>query len=144
MIKPEIWNDFADDMSDIEQYRPEVSSRTMWLSVMDGNELVGLVLLENVNLNTLNVHPAMLKSHRVHIMSVFDDVFKIFLTFPDFINKLVVTIPFCRKIVYNTAIKKGFIDEGVNRKSYLKHSVFYDQWNLGLTRAEIRGLVWPN
>ena len=60
---------------------------------------------------------------------------------PEFINKMIVSIPFCRKIVYNTAIKTGFIEEGVNRQSFLKDGVFYDQWDLGLTKNEIRCLV---
>ena len=142
MLKPEIWNDFTDDMGVKENYFPAINHGTFWLKVMDGDQLVGTILIENVNLSTLNVHPCLLKSHRIHIMKVFDGLFKIFLDFPDWVNKMVVTIPFCRKIVYNTAIKKGFIEEGVNRKSFLKDGVFHDQWYLGLTREEIRSLVW--
>ena len=142
MLQPEVWDNFTDDMSDRKQYDPEINSGRLWLFVMDGFNLVGTILLENTNLNTLSIHPCLLKSHSKYIREVFNSLFKLLINTPDFINKFVVSIPFSRRIVYNCAKKIGFIDEGINRESFLKNSIFYDQWLLGLTKREIKGLIW--
>jgi hypothetical protein len=68
------------------------------------------------------------------------EFFAWFDTLPDQCIKLVASIPFCYENVYNASKRVGFIDEGVNRKSYRKHGKVWDQWNIGLTRDEIKGL----
>lgn len=142
MTKDEVWETFTDDMSEKDQYIPDLSSKSLWLTVSCECGLVGIVSIENENLNTLRIHPCLLKKHRTKIREVFNLLFKMILNTPYFINKVVVSIPFSRRIVYNTAKKIGFKDEGVNRESFLKDGVFHDQWNLGLTKKEIKGLIW--
>ena len=141
MLKSDIWNSFADDMSDKEQYEPDLSTRACWLKVIIDNKLVGLVLVDNYNLTTLKLHPYMIKEYRKHSRELIKRMLVIFLKTPDFINKLVVEIPFHRRIVYNLAKKIGFKDEGINRQSFLSSGVYYDQWNLGLTKNEIKGML---
>ena len=141
MLNEYIWDSFTDDMSDKEQYEPDLSTRACWLKVIIDNKLVGLVLVDNYNLTTLKLHPYMVKEYRNHSRELIKRVLGIFLKTPDFINKLVVEIPFHRRIVYNLAKKIGFKDEGINRQSFLKDGVYYDQWNLGLTKKEIKGML---
>lgn len=141
MIKDEIWDSFTDDMSIKENYEPDMSTRAAWLKVVINKMVVGLVLIDNYNLTTLKLHPYMIKEYRKHSRTLVKRVLSIFLKTPDFINKLVVEIPFHRRIVYNVAKKIGFIDEGINRQSFLKNGVYHDQWNLGLTKNEVKGLL---
>lgn len=141
MLQDEIWDTFTDDLSVKDSYAPDFSSRSLWLMIMIDGIMAGLILVENANFSTLRVHPYLLKPFRRYVKVAFDHLFRMFLETPEFINKMIVSIPFCRKIVYNTAIKTGFIEEGVNRQSFLKDGVFYDQWDLGLTKNEIRCLV---
>tara|TARA_R110002110_G_scaffold98554_2_gene252168 strand:- start:72 stop:542 length:471 start_codon:yes stop_codon:yes gene_type:complete len=141
MLKGEIWDSFTDDMSDKDNYSADLGTSSAWLKVVIDEEVVGLVLIDNYNLTTLKMHPYLLKDYRKYSRKLIKRVLSIFLKTPDFINKLVVEIPFHRRIVYNLAKKVGFIDEGINRGSFLKGSVYYDQWNLGLTKKEIKGLL---
>ena len=138
MLKDGIWDSFADDMSNKEQYEPDLSTRAVWLKVIIDDKLVGLVLIDNYNLTTLKLHPYMIKDYRQYSRQLIKRVLSIFLKTPDFINKLVVEIPFNRRIVYNLAKKVGFKDEGINRESFLKGGIYYHQWNLGLTKKEIK------
>ena len=142
MLQQDIWNTFADDLSSKGEYKPDVSTKSAWLKVIIDDEVAGLVLLDNYNLTTLKLHPYMLKKYRKYSRDLIKRVLGIFLKTPDFINKLVVEIPFNRRIVYNLAKRIGFKDEGINRQSYLKDKTYYDQWNLGLTKKEIKGILW--
>lgn len=141
MLKDEIWDSFTDDMSSKEEYQPDISTRSCWLKVVIDDQVAGLVLIDNYNLTTLKMHPYLLNGYREYSRKLIKRVLGIFMKTPGFINKLVVEIPFHRRIVYNLAKKTGFIDEGVNRKSFLKDGTYYDQWNLGLTKEEIKGLL---
>ena len=141
MLKDEVWDLFSDDMSDKDNYKPDSSTRACWLKVVIDDEVVGLVLMDNYNLTTLKLHPYVLNKYRKHSRELIKRCLNIFLKTPEFINKLVVEIPFHRKIVYNLAKKTGFIDEGINRASFLKGGKYFDQWNLGLTKEEIKCLL---
>ena len=141
MTSDEVWNNFSDDMSEKANYEPDLSARSLWLKVMIDNNMAGMVLMENYNLSTLKLHPYLLKAHKSHSRELIKELLSLFLKTPDFVNKLVVEIPTHRKIVYNLAKKTGFVDEGINRGSFLKDGVFLDQWNLGLTKKEVEKLI---
>lgn len=141
MLQDEFWNVFSDDMGVKDNYEPDLSTRSAWLKVVIDGDLVGLVWFKNYNLTTLKLHPYVYRYHRKHSREVIKRALAVFLRTPDFINKLVVEMPFNRRIVYNLAKRIGFIDEGVNRASFLKGGIYYDQWNLGLTKEEIKGLL---
>lgn len=141
MVKDEIWNSFSDDMSVKEQYEPNLTTRSVWLKMIVDDKVVGMILVDNYNLTTLKMHPNILKGYRKYSRLLSERLLVIFTKTPDFINKLVLEIPFHRKIVYNLAKKIGFVDEGINRQSFLKDGIYYDQWLLGLTKEEIKGLL---
>lgn len=141
MTSDEVWSNFSDDMSEKLNYEPDLSTRSLWLKVMINNDLAGLALMENYNLTTLKLHPYLLKDYRVYSRELIKELLALFLKTPAFVNKLVVEIPTHRKIVYNLAKKIGFVDEGINRESFLKDGVFLDQWNLGLTKKEVKKII---
>ncbi len=141
MTSTDIWPTFTDDLSIKSEYQPEFSSRCMWLNMIIHDEVAGVVLVENEGGSSLRIHPYMLKASRKYIRCFFDRFFIMFMKTPEFINKLVVTIPTHRRIVYNTAKKVGFIDEGLRRGSFLKNGEFIDQWDLGLTKREIEAFL---
>ncbi|MCP4340185.1 MAG: hypothetical protein GY799_15160 [Desulfobulbaceae bacterium] len=51
-------------------------------------------------------------------------------------HKLSVDIPVRNKDTYYFTRKFGFIDEGINRKSFMRDGVLHDQYRLGITRKE--------
>ena len=141
MLTDEVWDNFSDDMADKEYYEIEISSRKLWVKVDISGDFAGVVLMENYNLSTIKIHPYLMKEFKAYSRDLIRLILKVFLKSPPFINKLVVEIPTNRKIVYNLAKKIGFVDEGINRKSFLKDGVFLDQWNLGLTKDEVKKIV---
>lgn len=141
MIEDDVWDTFTDDNSSKDAYLPVFESKTLWLKVLYNEHVIGFIFIENDNMSTLKIHPCLAKEYRPLIRDVFKALFMWFVALPELVNKMVVSIPFTRQIVYNTARKIGFIDEGINRESFLKGGVFHDQWNLGLTRKEIKDLL---
>lgn len=141
MTSSEVWNTFSDDMGDKLHYEPDLSTRSLWIKVFIDGNMAGMALMENYNLTTLKLHPYLLKAYRAYSRELSKELIRLFLKAPDFVNKLVVEIPVHRKIVYNLAKKMGFVDEGINRESFLKDGIFLDQWNLGLTRKEVEKLT---
>ncbi len=80
-------------------------------------------------------HPCILKKHRKDhaveaINKAIDYAFGI-----DQVHKINVVIPFSHDNVHLFALKVGFEDEGVNKQSFLKNSIIYDQWYMGMTRG---------
>lgn len=52
-------------------------------------------------------------------------------------QKLIAEIPVIYPNVYGFTKKQGFVDEGINRKSFTKDGEIHDQHRLGITRGEI-------
>ena len=138
LIQPEVWERASEDYEDVSQFYPHNDELSVWLECVDDGDFIGLILVHHDNSTTLRIHPYMASKEKSREMM--SDFFKWVLTLPDQIQKIIVTIPSCYKIVHNFARKVGFIDEGINRLSYTKGGKLYDQWNLGITRAEIEVL----
>ena len=137
----DIWDGAVEDGIEKDSYMPSCGDHSCWLLCEINNEIAGAIYVGNANTNTLVMHPNILKKYRRFCRDVIYLFLEWFLQLPEFICKLNVAIPECRKIVYNLAKKIGFIDEGINRKSYCKSGVMHDQYLLGLTRLEIEDLI---
>lgn len=142
MLDDEIWDYVAQDSATKESYIPECNKNKMWLTCLDREMIIGVISLTSDGHSAVKMHPCMMKECRNKSREMIKEFLKWFCLFmPNHIQKLNVCIPFSRKIVYNLAKKCGFIDEGINRKSFLKNGQWYDQWYLGLTRSEIEGML---
>lgn len=141
ITSPEIWDHAVEDGVKKELYIPSYDDQSCWLLCEINNEIAGAIYVCNANTNTLIIHPNILKKYRKFCRDVIHSFLKWFLQLPSFICKLNVAIPECRKIVYNLAKRIGFVDEGINRKSYCKNGMMHDQYLLGLTRLEIEDLI---
>lgn len=140
MLQDEVWKTYSCDILTKDSF--VVNSGDLWLNVVSDYSVIGLVRLSNYNNYTLELHPYLLPEHKAKCRELIKQVFRLFLTTPEFINKLIATIPFNRKIVYNLAKRLGFKDEGINRKSILIDLVYLDQWNVGITKEEVKDLLW--
>lgn len=138
MMQPEIWERAAEDYEEIVDFNPYNDDQAVWLECIDDSEVIGLILVHHDNSTTLRIHPYMTSKTKGRQMMA--EFFQWVLTLPDQVQKIIVSIPTCHQIVYNFARKVGFIDEGINRLSYTKDGELFDQWNLGITRAEIEAL----
>lgn len=143
MISDEIWDCSVEDGTKKEGFYPSFDNMSVWfLCTVDG-KVAGSILAHNDNVTTIKIHPYILSNYRVKSRIIIKEFFKWFLCNAKFASKIIVSIPFSRKVVYNFAKKVGFVDEGINRESYLSGGTLYDQWMLGITRKEIEVILCP-
>lgn len=142
MLQDEVWETCSCDALTKDSF--VVYGGDLWLNVVYDCRIIGMVRLSNYNNYTLELHPYLLVKYRSHCRELIKRVFELLLKTPSFINKLIATIPVNRKIVYNLAKKTGFKDEGVNRKSLLIGGIYLDQWNVGITREEVKESLWAD
>lgn len=141
LMIPEIWDRAAEDGADKDSYYPGFDTMCGWLLCKDDEDMIGIIYIHNDNTRSIKMHPYVLPDQRGKGKQMMLSFFNWLITNCPQVEKLLITIPFCYKRVYKFAQKIGFIDEGVNRQSYYKKGELYDQWNLGLTRDEIAGLI---
>jgi hypothetical protein len=141
LVTPEIWEQAAEDGVNKDDYYPAYDNLSAWLLCELDDEIIGLIFIHNESLCSINMHPYLKRKYKRKGRDMMIAFFNWFLTLPAGICKVNVSIPFNRKIVYNFAKRVGFKDEGINRMSYLKGGVNHDQYQLGLTRDEIKGLL---
>lgn len=141
LIAPEIWEQAAEDGVNQDDYYPGYDALSAWLLCEVDDEPIGLILVHHESSSVLNIHPYLKHKFKRKGRAMMTEFFNWFVSLPESACKVNVTIPFNRKVVYNFAKKVGFKDEGVNRMSYKKAGVIYNQYRLGLTRDEIKGLI---
>ena len=131
---PEVWEQIAQDNQDVEKF--DLDNTGFWLKALVGSELIGMLGFYQLQGVKVEFHPCIIKKHRKEhaveaINKAIDYAFDI-----EKIQKINVIIPFSHKIVHNFALKVGFQDEGINRESFLKNNVIYNQWYMGMTRGD--------
>lgn len=135
---PEIWERAAEDGANQNEYEPSCGNMSGWLIVAEKEKPLGIILAHYDNTATLKIHPYLLKAFRFRGREMMNLLYEWFLSLPEKLSKIIISIPETEKKVKNFANKVGFIDEGFNRESYLKNGNLYGQWCLGITRKEIK------
>lgn len=138
---PEIWQQASQDGMDVANYYPSFDGLSAWLLCTVNDEKIGVIYVHNESLCAISIHPYMKEKHKSKGRKMMLMFFKWFNSLPPELCKVNITIPSDRKIVYNFAKKLGFKDEGVSRDSVKRNGVVCDQYLLGLTRKEIKGLL---
>lgn len=141
ITSPDIWDQTVEDGSCVNSFYPSSDLMSVWLLVKFNKIIIGVILVHNDSLCSVNIHPSLLAKYKKHGRDMMKSFFKLFLTLPDSLCKVNCSIPNHLKIVQNFAIKVGFKQEGVNRASFLKNGIVQDQIRYGLTREEIKGLL---
>lgn len=122
----------------------EFYGSNIWLGVYHKDDLAGCYNFHRENGSTLQIHIQILPEHRRDVASKsMKPMWEWFLSNvnPDF-KKINCKIPAIYPNVKIFAMQCGFKKEGVNRLSYTKNGVIYDQTYLGITRNEVEG--WLN
>lgn len=141
MTTPEIWEQSVEDGSNISNFYPSQDYLSIWLLVKLKDKIIGVMLVHNDTLCSVNIHPALLAKYKKYGREMLKAFFKWFLTLPDTLCKVNCSIPNNLKMVQNFAKKVGFKQEGINRASFFKDGIAQDQIRYGLTREEIKGLI---
>lgn len=134
LSEPSIWNQIAQDNQDPDDFGLDESGA--WLKATVDRELVGMMGFYQLQGVKVEFHPCVIKKHRKeHALEAINKAIAYAFNIPE-IQKVNVTIPFSHENVHKFALKVGFLDEGINKKSFLKNSVIYDQWYMGMTRGD--------
>lgn len=132
MTLPEIWERCADDLTD--KWYPRTDN-TVYLLVIEGNDLIGIIEIDGTTSIEMTIHPYLLKKKRHKGREMMRLFFEFFLKM-DYM-KVAAIIPICYQQVFNFATKLGFKLEGIKRQSAIKQGKILDQWVIGITRSEI-------
>ena len=142
MLKDEIWETSVEDVTIKDNFYPGQDALSVWLLAKIKNELIGVLLVNHSSSCAVDIHPYLLKQHKKHGRDLIKSFFKWFLSLPDDLCKVNCSIPDHLKIVQNFALKVGFKQEGINKASFMYNGKAQDQKRYGLTREEIKGLLW--
>ena len=132
--EPSMWDQIAQDNQDPDNFG--LDDTGFWLKATEDNELIGMLGFYQLQGIKVEFHPCILKQHRKEhaieaINKAIDYAFDI-----EKIQKVNVIIPFSHENVHEFALKVGFQDEGVNKQSFLKNGIIYNQWYMGMTRGD--------
>lgn len=97
-------------------------------------ELIGCFVLHKQSARTWECHVQVLPEHRKAHAADFGKSVLEWTWLNTGAHKLVAQIPFLYPNVLKFAERMGFVVEGINRASYLKHGKLVDQWYVGLMR----------
>lgn len=135
----DIWDQISQDGDEYNNFEPRCDSLNGWLIVNDYDKIKGIVFIEQQTLSSIQIHPYLVGEKgigREIVKAVLDWAKDI-----DSIYKVNVSIADIYSSTINTAKKIGFVEEGLNRQSFLKNGEYRDQVLLGLTRPEIEAIL---
>lgn len=142
LFSPCIWDRISEGGQTKESFAFINKSEYLWFGLYEEDLLIGMFFLHPLNTTTLQLHIHILEKYRRRY--AYESGAVIINWFvekcSDSFNKLVAEIPIIYPDVYHYTKKFGFIDEGINRESYMKNNIIYGQYRLGITRKE--ALLW--
>lgn len=94
-------------------------------------------IFDKLGAHVVDVHAHVLPANRQHSKDIGAAILSHFFTIAPWATKLNALIPTCYPNVIAFAQHFGFINEGINRKSYLHNGDLIDQVYLGATRQEV-------
>ena len=130
LTHPAIYDRIAEDNTpDAEDYAP--SPDAIYLMGYDNGYPFACMVYHQINGVTWECHVQVLPEYRKTHADEFSQL-AIQWMLNKGVRKLVAQIPMLYPNVMQFGLKHGFVVEGINRQSYLKHGQLHDQWYLGL------------
>ena len=130
---PAIWPHVADDTCDRDQYVPTDDDSIYWLMPVDGVPL-GVFMVHPHSAVCFEVHTALLPhawggSANKAACALIEWVFS-----RTGCRKLITHVPAYNRRALAFAKRAGMVEEGNNRKSFLRDGVLMDQYLLGISK----------
>lgn len=111
--------------------------KTCFIACKVDNELSAVFIFDKLGAATVDVHAHVLPAKRQHSKDIGAAILRYFFDIAPWAHKLTAIIPICYPNVIAYAHQFGFINEGVNRRSYALDGVLIDQIYLGATQQEV-------
>ncbi len=128
----------SDDASPpASDYTPPDPNVVLFLLVVHEGVIRGMFILVPKNGVTLEVHTCIKKSFRGKgaVLAATQMLKWVFSNTKA--RKVVTSIPSYNKPARAFAKMAGMTDEGINRQSFMKGGVLYNQWFMGITKEEV-------
>lgn len=138
MCHPAIWETVAEEGISPESWEPEMEA-DCWLSILRGDDCVGVYSVHPHNTTTLEIHANILPQYRKEYAFESGDLALKWILdeAPAHFQKVIAQIPAVYQNVVDFTLAHGFVIEGINRLSDTIDGVLCDQFLLGITRPEI-------
>lgn len=133
---PKIWPYISDDYCEApEDFCPDPT--TLYLGAFAGEACVGIFAYHSHGRVVAEVHSCMVPEWRGHIAirAARDSLAYVFDTTDT--KKVITHVPNYNRAALRFAEAVGMTREGVNRASFLKNGILYDQILLGITGGEL-------
>ena len=127
-IYPHVIDDGCDEVN------PSFNDGLIWLLITDQDKPQGAFMIHQHNRATWEIHTCLLpairgKKAQEAAKLVLDWFFN-----QEFNLKIITHVPEQNRVAHLFALRVGMLLEGVNRQSFLKDGILYDQYVLGMTR----------
>lgn len=134
---PSIYPYISDDYSPAaSEYEPVITDGIYWLACLRGDDLCGLFMVHPWNGITYEIHTCLLPPFRGPLAREATAAVLAWLFGQTPCQKVVTQVPATHRTAYRLATDSGLKDEGLNRRSFMKHGELIDQHLLGITREE--------
>jgi RimJ/RimL family protein N-acetyltransferase len=138
MTHPAVWKHVSDDGSPpVDKFWPPIGEPVLYLAAFEGEDCGGVWVYHPHNLILFEVHtcclpewwgPRALEAARRTLLWMIGNT-------P--CRKVITHVPAPNRRAYSFALRVGLQDEGLNRASFQKNGMLFDQYVLGITEGEI-------
>jgi len=126
---------FEDGANKVD-WNPEMGMGNGWLLIECKATPVALCKIRIVQARTIEIHPYAMPGHSSKWRNIVECILK-WIYDSEKVEKVIAFVGVCHRLTYKLALKIGFQDEGLSRKSYFKNGEMLDQHLIGITRQEI-------
>ena len=138
---PAIWEAVSDGETKLKDY-PIDHENSVWLMMTVNNVVVAMYNFEALNSVSIKIHAHVLPEYRKqYSRQTGKEALRWIKSQATWVHKIIAEVPMLHPNVANFVLSLGFKEEGINRESYLKNELIYDQWLFGITVEEIEGVL---
>lgn len=134
LTHPDILKTITESDSSNLQVDPQASC---FIACTVDDELSAVFIFDKIGACVCDIHAHVLPAKRPHSKDIGAAILRHFFDIAPWAAKLTALIPACYPNVIAYAHQFGFINEGVNRQSYLFQGDLIDQVYLGATKQEV-------
>lgn len=134
LAHPDILKTITEASATLPEIDPQASC---FMACTVNDELAAVFIFDRLGAHVFDIHAHILPAKRPHSKDIGTAILRHFFDVVPWAEKLNALIPVCYPNVIAYAHQFGFINEGVNRQSYLFQGDLIDQVYLGATKQEV-------
>ena len=129
-IYPHIIDDGCDEIN------PVFNDSMIWLVITENSQVCGAFMVHQHNRATWEIHTCLLPVIWGKKAQIAAKLMSGWFFSQPLNLKLITNVPEMNKMAHMFSLRSGMMLEGVNRKSFLKDGILYDQYVLGMTKED--------